>query len=369
MNLMDRYIAKLYIVNVLTLLVLLGGFVVTVDVFVNLTQFSEAASESAGGEDEVEGVALAGRTAVVIAGYWGPKLLQLFNYLVGLVMIGAMGFTCTQLVRQREFVALLASGVPLHRVMRPFAIVALLLTGLQALNQELIVPRVAPLLARDVNDAGQREIDGFPVRLVPDEVGHVFSATSFDPKTDRLTDLGVYERDDRAVVVRVVRADAATWDGDGWTLENGRVTDLRSGSRNQPIARLDTGLDPTRLRIKHLQGFGEALAWGQINDILERGGLDAREAKRLDRVRWGRVASMASNLVVLFACMPFFLTKLPKPMILAGLKAAPVGLLGLVAIGAAPSLPIGGLPVWLGVFLPTCVLLPLMVALISGIRS
>ena len=174
------------------------------------------------------------------------------------------------------------------------------------------------------------------------------------------------------MVVRVVTADGASWDGGGWTLENGTVRGNDNASRANaptPIERLDSSLDPTRLKIRHLRGFGESLAWGQITQIIEAGGMDDQSIDRLDRVRWGRLASMASNLVVLIAALPFFLRKLPGPMILAGLKAAPVGLLGLVAAGAAPSMPVGGLPVWIGVFIPTLVLLPLAVALFAGVKS
>ena len=371
MKMMDRYIARLYAINVLTLLVLLGGFVVTIDVFVNLTRFSNAASENVAAEvDQPEGLALLVRTAVVIADFWGPKLLQLFNYLIGIVMVAAMGFTCAQLVRQREFVALIASGVPLQRVAMPFVFVALMLTGLQAVNQELVVPKVAALLARDVEDAGSRDIAGFAVQLVPDEQGRIFTAERFDPEEGRLEGVGIYERSDVGVVTRTIRAESAVWDGSGWVLEGGRVTDFATDAQqNAPIRRVDTALDPTRLKIRHLRGFGESLGWGDISALLKDGGMDEASMQRLDRVRWGRWASMLSNLIVLFAALPFFLRKLPGPMILAGLKAAPVGLLGLVAAGLAPSIPIGGLPVWVGVFIPALVLLPLSVALISSVRT
>lgn len=372
MRIMDRYIARLYLINIVTLLVLLAGFVVTVDVFVNLSRFSGAAAETTSIETdapEPEGIALAVRTLVVIADFWGPKLLQLFNYLIGVVMVAAMGFTCAQLVRQREFVALLASGVALQRIAMPFAGVALALTVVQGVNQELVVPRMAPLLARDVGDAGRRTIEGFAVRNVADDAGRVFLARTFDPGAGTMGDVSVFERDERGVVSGVINAERATWDGAGWALEGGRRTDVASGGAVTRIARLDTTLDPTRLKIRHLQGFGESLGWGQIGEIIEAGGMDAQSAERLERARWGRLASMASNLVVLFAALPFFLRKLPGPLIVAGLKAAPVGLLGLVAAGMAPSLPIGGLPVWIGGFIPTLVLLPLSIALFTSVRS
>ena len=371
MKRIDRYIGRLYLINVVTMLVLLAGFVVTVDVFVNLARFSNVAQETAfeQTQEETSGVALAMRTVLIIADYWGPKLLQLFNYLLGVVLVAGMGFTCAQLTRQREFVALLASGIPLQRLALPFIAVALGLTALQAINQEFVVPKLAPLLVREVGDAGSRETEAFAISLVPDDEGRLLRARKFDPEKSEIEGLEVYERNENAVVTRVIRADRGVWDGTGWVLENGRVSNLQTGVRGRGVDRVDTPLDPTRLKVRLLRGYGESLGWRQVGAIIDAGGMGESAAKRLDQMRWGRIATMASNLVVLIAALPFFLRKLPGPMIAAGLKAAPIGLLGLVAAGAAASLPIGGLPVWIGVFLPTVVLLPLAVALFSGVKT
>src|SRR6056297_2814666 len=116
MNTLERYIARLYLVNVITLFVMLAGFVVTIDVIMNLDEFSRAADrelQRAGSDDSPLRHALV--TTLFIFHLWWPRLLQLFGYLAGLVLIAAMGFTCAQLVRHREFVAILASGVSLHR--------------------------------------------------------------------------------------------------------------------------------------------------------------------------------------------------------------------------------------------------------------
>lgn len=374
MKLIDRYIVRLYLTNVLVLLVLLAGFVVTVDVFVNLGRFSSTATEqlAAAPDAEAQGVQTIVRTVVLVADFWGPKLLQLYNYLVGVVLLVGMGFTCAQLVRQREFVALLASGVPLQRVALPFIAVAVIFTGGQALNQELVIPRLAPLLARDAGDAGQRELDAFRVELVPDGEGRLFYADRFDPQTGMLDDVMIFRRGDDGALEQVVQATTAAWDGSAWALEDGRAAPpgvpLTEGA-GVVVERIASPLDPTRLQVRHLQGFGESLAWGQITRILRDGGLDERAAERLDRVRWGRVASMVSNLVTLVAALAFFLKRLPTTMVTASLQAAPVGLLGLLAAGAAPSMPIGGLPVWAGVFLPTLILLPLAIALFSGVKT
>lgn len=373
MKLIDRYIARLYLINVLTLLVILAGFVVTVDVFVNLSRFAESASEAFGVHGEkATGLRLVIGTILGIANIWGPRLLQLFNYLNGVVLVTAMGFTCAQLVRHREFVAMLAGGVSLHRVARPFVVVALAFVALQAVNQELVVPSMAHLLTRDAGDVGTRGISSFPVRLVPDDQGRLFYADHFLNDTRTLQHLTVFERSPDGVVQHVISADKAVWDGRGWVLTNGverTPASAAPGANPRPVQRIDSTLDPMGLKVRYLQGFARSLGWMQISDILQHGGLDERSQHDLERTRWGRLASLASNLVTLLAALPFFLVKLPQPMVSASLKAAPVAIGGLIAAAAAPEIALPGLPIWLGAFVPCLLLLPIAIALFSGLRT
>lgn len=385
MGTLHRYIARLYLINVGTLLVLLAGFVVTIDVIINLRRFSTAADRTmeagAAAPDGVMGsLHHAMLTALLVIDLWWPRLLQLFGYLLGVVLIAAMGFTCAQLVRHREFVAMLAGGLSLQRVARPFIVVALLFTALQAANMELLVPRVAHLLARQPNDSGRREAGAFRVKLTPDSDGRLWSAEKFDPRggggAGALEQVWIAERDSAGRVTRTISAERAAWDGSAWVFTKGRAeAEPPPGAApnarpvSAPIERLDTSLDPTRLKVRYLQGFGQNLSWAQITDMLAEPGIDPRERERLERLRWGRVGALVSNLVTLIAALPFFLLREPKPLIGASLRAAPVALAGLAASAMASAVAIPGLPVALGVFVPALVILPLAVALYSGIKT
>jgi lipopolysaccharide export system permease protein len=369
MSTINRYIARLYLINIVTLLVLLFCFVMTVDVFTNLSRFSNAAVdriEEAGGAngDSLHRTLL---TVLLVFDLWGPRLLQLFNYVIGLVLVGAMGFTCAQLVRHREFVALLASGVSLQRLARPFLVVALFFAAIQVVNQEVFVPAVAHLLTRDAGDSGRRSVANFRVRLAPDDQGRFFSARRFIDESQTMQQLRIWERED-GVIRREVIAEQATWDGGAWVLEGGVLIDHERSTRGV-IERVETSLDPTRLKVRYLEGFGQSLGWRQISQILAHGGVDEAARERLQRLRWGRVAGVFSNVITMLATLPFFLTRLPRPMLSASLKAAPIAVAGLVAAAAAPTLAVPGLPVALAAFVPTLLLLPLAIALFSGIRS
>jgi hypothetical protein len=180
-------------------------------------------------------------------------------------------------------------------------------------------------------------------------------------------------------VQRVITADLAHWDGRGWVLTQGRAQTPIIGATPTPesplagqsvaIERLDTSLDPLRLQVRSLQGFGQNLSWRQISAMLAGGGLDPHARQRLERIRWSHLSTLACNLVTLFAALPFFLLRAPQPLLIPALKAAPIAMSGLVAaaIGSTVSLP--GLPVWLSAFIPCLVLLPIAVALYTGVRS
>lgn len=371
MNTLERYIARLYLVNVVTLFVMLAGFVVTIDVIMNLDEFSRAADrelERAGSDSPVRHALL---TTLFIFHLWWPRLLQLFGYLCGPVLIAAMGFTCSQLVRHREFVAILASGVSLHRLVKPFLIVALGVIALQAIDQEILVPRVAHLLTRDQGDAGRTTLDAFPVRLTPDGTGLVLSAESFDDASGALTAPTFWQRDEQNDVVSIVSAASAEWDGRAWRLENGLITrpSHDGAPTSDPIDRVQTPLGPDEIKIRHLQDFAQNLSWFQLSEIVESGSLGERAEDRIDRIRWGRLASLVSNFVALLAAMPFFLKRVPQPMLGPAVKSAPIALAGLTAAGLSGSIALPGLPVYVGVFVPTLILLPLAISLYTSIKT
>ena len=226
MNTLDRYIARQYIFNVCTLLVLLGAFVVGVDVTINLDRFAKAGAEllETRGNTDPGLLDRVGATSMLVLDLWWPRLLQLFGFLNGIVLVGAMGFTCSQLVRNRELIAVMASGLSLQRVARSIVIVAVGFTGLQVVNQELVLPEIAPLLSRTHREAGQQSLGTVRLDQTRDGQDRLWYARVFDPAEETLEGLRVVVRDSSLRAVETIVADKAAWDGDAWVLENGTVT-------------------------------------------------------------------------------------------------------------------------------------------------
>lgn len=374
LTILDRYIARQYLINVAALLVILFSFVVTIDVSLNFDRFVNLAErwlrdgDPTGHPDALR----KGLTVVfLIVDLWWPRLLQLFNFLLGVVMLGGMGFTCSQLVRNRELVAVLGSGQSLYRVARPILLVALMLTGLQVLNQELVIPRIAPLLTRDHGDAGKRGLGLNHIKLIRDSKDRLLCARVFDADKGTLGDVSIIERDPQGLSLSVISAKAARWRDGGWDLEDGK-REVRQGAFHPPVpvARVETNLNPESLRMQRYTGYSQSLSWLQIAEMLTRDdALDARTSELLTRVGFGRISIMAANILSLVIAMPFFLRREPANMMLQSLKAAPWAVASLVGgvIGASVAIP--GVPAALGAFVPVMILLPVAIASVTAVRT
>ncbi len=384
MTTLDRYIARLYLTNIAILLVLLFSFVVMIDASLNMQRFADAAVKNASAAgSELHGLRKLLSAALLVVDLWWPRLLQLYNFLIGLVLVGAMGFTFAQLVRQRELVAVMASGVSLYRLMRPVMVVAALMLMIQVANQELVLPRISHLLIRDNMEAGKRDISGFVVSLRPDSEGRVFYADRFDPASRTMTNVRIWERDAQWRTIGQISAASATFDPQTriWRLTNGVVQRARatssasSGSepvelgRPEPITQLKSDLDDTGLIALERQSFAQNLSWSQIGDLLLSPTLRPDVKEQLSRVAWGRVANYICVVLSLIVAIPFFLTREPKNMVLQSIKCAPVAVGSLIGSTLAILSPIPGLPVELAVFLPVLALLPTAIAMGTSIKT
>ena len=377
MPLLDRYIARQYFINVVTLLVILFSFVVAIDVSLNIDRFSNLAREAAEQHGMGDGLLTQIRMTVFLIGdLWWPRLLQLYNFVIGLVLVGAMGFTISQLVRNREILAMLAAGQSLHRIARPVLAVAVFMLGLSALNQETLIPKIAPLLARQHAEAGVRGLGVATVPLTDDGAGRHFRAQTFDIDEGVLEGVWILERKERQAV-RTITADRAIWHDGGWDLENGLAQTVglaaageTDRTTTEPVERVETSLDPTRLKMDRYREFRNALSFGQVGEMLARPELiDAATRRELERVRWGRISMLVSPAMALMIALPFFATREPRNMVVQSLKCAPVSILALMGgvLGASAAIP--GLPPAVGVFIPVMILAAVAIASMSGVRT
>ncbi len=374
MTLLDRYIAKHFLINVIALMLILFSFVVVIDASLNIDRFMQIADRM-GSADGGEAPGTIRRwlvTLLLIADFWWPKLLQLYSFLIGMILVGAMGFTYTQLSRNREFIAMMAAGIGLHRVMKPVLIVALGFMALQLINTELLIPRLAPLLVREHDDIGSRALGSATVPLTLDGSGRLFRAASFDADTGTMQGVYILERDENGKATRAITAAQAVHRGQGWDLTEG-VARQRGTATPQPptpITRIESSLDPNELRMNRYESYAQSLSFAQVSQMLARPTLtDPDKRARYARIKWRRFAMMISALLALIISMPYYITREPKNMLIQSLKCAPIAIIALIGgvLGASAAIP--GIPAAIGVFIPVMILSIVAVAQISALKT
>jgi lipopolysaccharide export system permease protein len=364
-SILDRYIFLRFGANFALLFSLLFVFAVSIDLIFNLDRFVDAAAQLTGPDGGV--LRFTGTLLTLVGNFQGPRLFQFYAYLHGLVAIGAMGFTLSQMHRYRELVAIMASGVSLHRVAMPFIVAVFALSMIQMVNQELMLPRVAPLLLRGTHNVGEQGIDQYEVLFTPDGNGNLLAAPSFDPQAKTLSWLTVLERDDRGRTVRRVTADRATWSESDqhWLLTNGQAVQPGGASEAggqmiaKPIASYQTDLTPQALLVRRYNQFATMLSLDQISQMLKSPRIAERDV--LLRYYYSRFSSVLVNLLVLALSLPFFLLREPANLLRQSVLCAAISIPATMGAAIGMMLDLPGIPPAAGVFLPVIALLFLAV--------
>jgi len=382
MSLLDRYITKQYLINVGVLFVLLFAVIIGIDFSLNFDEYVKVADRLNSVAGNKPSAVHNGATALyLVFDLWWPRLFLLYNALLGIILIGAMGFTCAQLNRHREFVAIMAGGLSLHRVARPIVMTAVVLTAFSALNREVIIPRLAPLLTREKGEAGLRSLGETRQPLTSDAQGRLFYAQKVALDTGRIDGLWAWERDSQGLMTRRITADSAQWDGTQWVLTNGRA-ETRQPQMSastiptrtlEAVAALKTDLDPTALKLRRFEGYANNLSTRDLSLLIDnykgQPQPPLQRIEKYERVRFGRVAQYASTVLLLLTCLPFYIRREPGNLVVQTLMSAPVTLVGFVATMVGTSAAIPGLPPQLSVFIPVMVLIPLAIAAVTSIRT
>jgi len=371
--LLDRHILLRFLGNFAVLLAVLFLFAVALDVILQLDDFVDASRVAV---EAGRFTSMPVAVAMAILNFHGPRLFQFFGMMVGLVSIGAMGFTLASMVRSRELVAMMAAGVGLVRVSVVILAGAFLLNLVQVLNGELLVPRLAPLLMRHHDAILRSGVERFEVPLTRERGNALIRAESFDPESGRLEGVLIIERAEGGRALARTAAAGAQWDPTrgGWRLEAGERVGVALTPedadglirRSEPVEFFETELGPRHLLVRRFGQFASMLSIAEIESLRDGAG---PELGRLVRASYGRFGQVAVNLLVLLVAMPCFLIRVPGPMLAPAVKVAAIGVVGTLGAITLMTVEIPGIPPALAAFLPAAVLLPIAVARIGSLRS
>lgn len=310
LTVLDRYILRALIVNYAIGLAVMISLYVVLDMFVNIDEFTE------------QGYPLLVVLKNIFSYYW-PNVFLYFRELSSVITLFACMATIARMRKSNELTAVLASGVSLYRVAWPVFAFGLATTALRVADTELVIPRVAHLLARDHDD-----VDGakaYEVLFLEDRDGALLSAGQFHPQRRDLKRLLVMKRGPDGSIEETLEADLAVWEPLGpsgksgrWKLERGIVRTRvqhpnetigpRQEERVEHKRYYESDLSPEAIQLRQTEGWVRFLSLVQLRE-LEKDGTANLDA--LVQTRHSRIAAPLVGIVLLLLGLPFFLDRTP----------------------------------------------------------
>jgi len=138
--LLDRYILWTFTKIVFVAFVSFSGLYVVIDVMNNLEELLDHAKTQPGGMPRV------------LADYYFPRLMLVFDQTAGLMAMVAAMLTITIMQSKNELTALMAAGISKVRVAMPLLLGALVISALGVANREFLLPQMRDRLAYNAQD-------------------------------------------------------------------------------------------------------------------------------------------------------------------------------------------------------------------------
>ncbi len=308
MKILDKYVAKNFLIGYAIAFCVLIGLRIIIDLFANLDDFTQHADLST----------LTVMKNILV--FYGLNITLYFREFAGMITVVAASFSFGKMVRSNELVAVMASGVSLKRVIGPIVLLALLLTGVLVIDQEFIIPPLADKLVRGHEDIPGQE--AYNVWFISDGKGSLISSRRFDVETSTLHNPTIITRRKIAnsyiwEVTGRIDAEKAVYNSEtgGWDLFNGRFIEKGSIKGVQPKASYVSDITPKDILVRRKSEYKTLLSWRQLADLVaqaEQGKI--KGSLQLYSQKHFRVTEPIINLVMLMVCLPILVCRDPKSM-------------------------------------------------------
>jgi len=364
---LDRYIIRQFLMNFIILLIVFMTLFIIGDMLIEMDEFVDAGTVYA---KEQGGSVLFGTIAVAFD-YYAPTVMMLYVFFSGVLVVGAMGFTFTNMVRNREMLAMIAGGINMYRIAMPVLLLGCVLNLLTIVVQEVLIPPLANKLTRGKGELDKQESKRLrPIQFVADSEDNLFSAVHFDVQRNTLRDLTILERNKKGIAIRRITAGQAIWDDHAraWELVPG--TAIRYVDDAEPIIEevqmFETNLSPRVLLARDKSMYLRLLSVEDLREMRRNPSLDSDLVRQ---IMHSRFSLLVVNVLVLVMGMPFFLKREPSNLFVPAVRAAGI-CLGAWAVGLVVlQLGSGTLPPVLAAWLPVVFYLPLSAILMQFVRS
>jgi lipopolysaccharide export system permease protein len=265
-NLIDRYVLRLFVKTLFYGLISFLGVFILVDLVDHIDDFID---------DEASILSI-----LKFYLYIAPAYL---DYSLPISMMLASMFTMGVLGKSREYTAILSSGTSLARMCRVLILFGIIMTGLSIAWREGVVAETN----RRHHEVKEFEIEGRARDRLKarrnfthvDEMGRVYLVSRFRPRPPTLEWVSIQTFTDSTLVQRL-DARRAVWDNDHWRLENGSRRDFDAAGTETLTAfasmKLEGTTEPPR-NFSDQRIEPEDMNWAQLRDFanwVERTGGD-----------------------------------------------------------------------------------------------
>jgi lipopolysaccharide export system permease protein len=306
MKILDKYVAKNFLIGYAISFCVLIGLRIVIDLFVNLDEFTEHTGLSA--------LAVIGN----IFSFYCLNTTLYFRDFAGMITVVAAAFSLGKMVRSNELVAIMASGVSLKRVIVPIVFLAVFLTAVLVIDQELIIPPLSDKLVR-----GQDALPGqetYDVWFVADANGSLICSQKFHVKTSTL--------EKPTIITRQRQPDSIIWQLTGWISAREAVYNYQTGCwdlidgffirKDDPagarrISHFSTDITPRDVPVRRKSEHKTLLSSRQLAALAAQK-TKIKDLAQLYSQRHFRITEPIINLVMLMIGLPILVCRDPKSM-------------------------------------------------------
>ncbi|MHC4619158.1 MAG: LptF/LptG family permease [Planctomycetota bacterium] len=305
MKILDKYVARSFLTGYCIAFCVLIGLRIVIDLFVSLDEFTEHAD--------------LGALAVVknILTYYGLNSTLYFRDFAGMITVVAAAFSVGKMVRSNEFVAMMASGVSLKRVIASIILLSILLTVvLVVIDQEFLIPPLGDKLARDKDHIPGGE--SYNVHFITDGSDSLIFSQRFDVKTASLLNPTILRRKrsegPALEVTGWLWASKATYNPETgkWDLTAGRYVEKGSGRGVEEAVSYTSDITPKDIPLRQKSEYKTLLSWSQLAALQNQG--PQKDLAQLYSQKHFRITDPVINLAMLMVCLPILVRRDPKAM-------------------------------------------------------
>ncbi|MGC8624444.1 MAG: LptF/LptG family permease [Phycisphaerae bacterium] len=376
MKILDRYIIRNYLINCALALAVMIGMYILLDIIVNFDLFTRGSTY---------------QHATAMQAFWGLlreittfylyRTLVIFAMISGIIPLLAAGFTMVRMTRNRELIALLASGVSLYRVAAPIILCAVGFNLLVVVDQEVLMPANISQLLRKHGQVSASFVHNEPIYFVPESDHSLVLAGSYNAKTKTMRQVRIIQRNRYGEAKAMILAKKAVWKKDigegpvsgGWRMYD--VVQINAAKAANPNERPElvkrmtyqTPVTPGQLNLIFQKKAVDYLSIAEISKLMLYSTPGTRLS--LEKIMYTRITQLLMNMIMLLIGIPFLLAREPNKLITNMLWCSVISAICFITTFVCFQLAGVGLSPFAGAWLPVVLFGPLSLVMLDMVKT